>query len=357
MPLKVKKNSMNILGIESSCDETAVAIVRDGVQTIAQEIASQISAHRRFGGVVPEIAARRHIEAIIPILQNVFEESKTAWADIDAVAVTIGPGLVGSLLVGVSAAKALAYAKKKPLIPINHIEGHIKAIFLAYPDLAFPFITLVVSGGHTSLFAVHGHTDYEFLGGTRDDAAGEAFDKVAKILQLGYPGGPIIDALARNADPTAVRFPRIYLEKNSFDFSFSGLKTAVLNYVNSRKSSLQIRDMSSQEEVSSEVRDIAASFQEAVVDTLVFKAIRACQHKRIERLVLVGGVACNSRLRSKAERDAQKLNLQIYYPPPLLCTDNAAMIAAAGYFRKTAGNFLEGKNIFSLNAKSNFPLG
>jgi len=348
---------MHILGIESSCDETAVAIVRDGVHIVAQEIASQIAAHSRFGGVVPEIAARKHMEAIIPLLQNVLHESRMALDDIDAIAVTIGPGLVGSLLIGVSVAKALAYAKKKPLIPINHIEGHIKAIFLAYPDLEFPFITLVVSGGHTSLFAVHSHTDYEFMGGTRDDAAGEAFDKVAKILQLGYPGGPIIDKLAQNAHPAAVQFPRIYLEKGSFDFSFSGLKTAVLNHVNSRKSSLQIHSISSLEEVSPEICDIVASFQEAVVDTLVFKAIGACQHKRIEQLVLVGGVACNSRLRSKAWKSAQKLNLRVYYPPPLLCTDNAAMIAAAGYFHKMAGNFLEGKKFFSLNAMSSFPLG
>jgi len=348
---------MNILGIESSCDETAVAIVRDGVHIISQEIASQISTHQRFGGVVPEIAARKHMEAIIPLLQDILQESQMALDDIDAIAVTIGPGLVGCLLIGVSVAKALAYAKKKPLIPINHIEGHIKAIFLAHPDLEFPFVTLVVSGGHTSLFAVYGHTDYEFMGGTRDDAAGEAFDKVAKILQLGYPGGPIIDKLAQNAHPAAVKFPRIYLDKDSFDFSFSGLKTAVLNHVNSRKIFLNIRDVSSPEEVSPEICDIVASFQEAVVDTLVFKATRACQHKSIERLVLVGGVACNSRLRSKTEQNAQKLNLQVYYPPPLLCTDNAAMIAAAGYFRKMAGNFLEGKEIFSLNAMSSFPLG
>ncbi|MEW5803604.1 MAG: tRNA (adenosine(37)-N6)-threonylcarbamoyltransferase complex transferase subunit TsaD [bacterium] len=348
---------MNILGIESSCDETSVAIVQDGVNIIGQEIASQIPAHRKFGGVVPEIAARRHMEAIIPILQKVLREAAMALDDLDAIAVTVGPGLVGSLLIGISVAKTLAFVKKKPLISINHIEGHIKAIFLAYPHLEFPFIALVVSGGHTSLFAVHSHTDYEFLGGTRDDAAGEAFDKVAKILQLGYPGGPIIDRLARTGDPAAVQFPRVLLEKDSFDFSFSGLKTSVLNYVQSKKDSLKIHVIPSLQEVSPAIRDIAASFQEAVVDTLVFKAIRACQLKRIDRLVLAGGVACNSCLRNKALENAQKLNLQVYYPPPLLCTDNAAMIAAAGFFRKAAGNFLEGEKIFSLNAVSSFPLG
>ncbi|MEW6380053.1 MAG: tRNA (adenosine(37)-N6)-threonylcarbamoyltransferase complex transferase subunit TsaD [bacterium] len=349
---------MNILGIESSCDETSVAIVRDGVHIVAQEIASQIAVHHRFGGVVPEIAARKAMEAIIPILDQVFQEARMDFDDLEAIAVTVGPGLIGSLLVGVSVAKALAYLKHKPLIPVNHIEGHIKAIFLAYPTLEFPFIALLVSGGHTSLFAVHSHTDYEFLGGTRDDAAGEAFDKVAKILQLGYPGGPIIDRLAKTANPAAVKFPRAYLEKDSFDFSFSGLKTAVLNHVRSRQGSLVLPEAGSpHDEVSPEVRNIAASFQEAVVDILVTKAVRACRIKGIEQLVLVGGVACNSCLRTRAEHSAQKLNLRLFYPPPLLCTDNAAMIASAGFFRKMAGNFIEGKEIFPLNAVSSLPLG
>ncbi|MCL6582812.1 MAG: tRNA (adenosine(37)-N6)-threonylcarbamoyltransferase complex transferase subunit TsaD [bacterium] len=354
--------SVNILGIESSCDETSVAIVRDGVQIVAQEIASQIALHHRFGGVVPEIAARKSMETIIPILEQVMLESGIDFDDIEAIAVTIGPGLIGSLLVGVSVAKALCYVKHKPLIPINHIEGHIKAIFLTYPHLEFPFIALVVSGGHTSLFAVYGHTDYEFLGGTRDDAAGEAFDKVAKILQLGYPGGPVIDHLAKAANPAAVQFPRAYLEKDSFDFSFSGLKTAVLQYVRSQTKALARLDAGSSaeifpKEVPPEIADIAASFQEAVVDILVAKAISACRYKQMEQLVVVGGVASNSRLRSKMEQGAQKLNVRVYYPPPLLCTDNAAMIASAGYFRKLAGNFLEGKEIFPLNPMSNLPLG
>lgn len=352
---------MNILGIESSCDETAVAIVQDGVKIVAQRIASQISEHCGFGGVVPEIAARRHMEAIIPITRQVFEEARMDLKDVEAIAVTVGPGLVGSLLVGVSVAKSLAYAAQKPLIPVNHVEGHIKAIFLAYPRLEFPFVALVISGGHTSLFAVYSHTDYKFMGGTKDDAAGEAFDKVAKTLRLGYPGGPIIDQLAKTANPAAVAFPRVYLDKDSFDFSFSGLKTSVLNYVHSCGDSLSLREISSQtlslEDISPEVCDIAASFQEAVVDTLIFKAVRACQYRHIERLVLAGGVACNSRLRSKIEQGAQKLSLRVYYPPPLLCTDNAAMIAATGYFQKKAGNFLKGKEIFSVNARSNFPLG
>ena len=348
---------MNILGIESSCDETSVSIVQDGVKIIAHKIASQIPFHRKFGGVVPEIASRRHIESIIPLMNEVFHEGQMDFSNIDGIAVTVGPGLIGSLLIGVSVAKTIAYVKKKALMPIHHIEGHIKAIFLDYPTLDFPFIAFVVSGGHTSLFTVYSHTNYEFLGGTRDDAAGEAFDKVAKILHLGYPGGPVIDQLSKSGNPAAVSFPRVYLEKDRFDFSFSGLKTAVFNYVRSQANLLEEHRICPLAEVSSEIRDIAASFQEAVVDTLVFKGIKACRHKKVRRLILVGGVACNSRLRDKIEMEAQKNDVRVFYPPPLLCTDNGAMIAAAGYFQKMAGNFLKAEDIFSLNAFSNLPLG
>ena len=304
---------MNILGIESSCDETSVSIVQDGLRIIAHQIASQVSYHGKYGGVVPEIASRRHIESIIPLMSELFHEAQMDLKDIDAIAVTVGPGLIGSLLIGVSVAKTMAYVKQKALIPINHIEGHIKAVFLAYPTLDFPFVALVVSGGHTSLFIVYNHTNYEFLGGTRDDAAGEAFDKVAKILHLGYPGGPIIDQLAKTANPAAVRFPRAYMKKDPFDFSFSGLKTAVFTYVRSRQEKLSEDGKGCpQGKVPPEIRDIVASFQEAVVDTLVFKAIEACRQKEVRQLILAGGVACNSRLRDKVEQAAQKRNIRVF---------------------------------------------
>ncbi len=343
---------MNILGIESSCDETSVAIVKDGREIIINLVASQISTHRKFGGVVPEVASRKHIEVIIPLLEKVFQETGMNWKKIEAIAVTIGPGLIGSLLIGLSAAKAMAYVKQKSLVPINHLEGHIKSVFLTHPDLEFPFIALIVSGGHTSLLSVYDHTKFKLLGATRDDAAGEAFDKVARFLHLGYPGGPLIDRLSKKANSSAIKFPRAYMDKDRFDFSFSGLKTSVFNYVRSRDLAFIPG-----EEISEGIPDIVASFQEAVVDVLIFKALRACKCEGIKQLVLVGGVACNSRLRDKLKIEARKEDIEVYYPAPNLCTDNAAMIAGAGFFQKIAGNYLTGKDIFNLNATNTVSIG
>jgi N6-L-threonylcarbamoyladenine synthase len=308
-----------ILGIDTSCDDTSAAVVDDGTTILSNVVASQVEVHHRYGGVVPEIACRKHIEAIGPVFQAALTEADVALTDLDAIAVTRGPGLIGALLVGLSFAKSVAYATGKPLIPVNHLEGHICSAFLEAPDLKCPFVCLVVSGGHTELYDCETPGMYRLLGQTRDDAAGEAFDKVSKLLGLGYPGGPVIDRLAHDGDPQAIRFPRAYLAKDSLDFSFSGIKTAVLHYVRKHGAG--------------QVAHIAASFQQAVVDVLVDKTLTAAQQCAIKHVVVTGGVAANSHLRRAMQRACDDTGLQLVIPHPRLCTDNGAMIAAAAHWR------------------------
>ncbi len=321
--------SVTILGIETSCDETSAAVVVDGVQIKSNIIASQIPVHQKFGGVVPEVASRKHLELINHVIIEALEEAGLTYQDLDAVAVTYGPGLVGALLVGVSAAKALAYGLDIPLIGVNHIAGHIYANFLHQPDLQFPLICLIASGGHSDLVLIENHGSFQTLGHTRDDAAGEAFDKVARALGLGYPGGPAIDRLAQKGDPNAIVLPRAYLEEGSLDFSFSGLKSAVLNYLNQAK----------QKGIEVNKADLAAGFQQAVVDVLVDKTIMAAEKHRVQTIVLAGGVAANGLLRRQMKEKAAEKQIAVNFPPLILCTDNAAMIAAAGYQKYLRGEF------------------
>ncbi len=334
---------MKVLGIESSCDETAAAVVVDGQEVLSSVVASQVSLHSKYGGVVPELASRKHVEVILPVVEEALSKSGNALQGIDAIAVTQGPGLVGSLLVGIAIAKSLAYVLKIPWVGVNHIISHISAIFLSVPSLRFPFIALVVSGGHTSLFRVESHTKMIVLGQTLDDAAGEAFDKVAKLMGLGYPGGEIIDRLGRGGDRMAVSFPRTLLEPNSLDFSFSGIKTAVLQYVKSLKGNPS----------ADQVREVAASFQEAIVDTLILKVLRAASRESIREVVIVGGVACNSRLREKFFQEGKGAGITGHFPSPALCTDNAAMVAVAGFHLLKEGF----RSDLFLNAYSRFGRG
>jgi N6-L-threonylcarbamoyladenine synthase len=315
-----------ILGVDTSCDDTSIAVVDDGTTILSNVVASQVEVHHQYGGVVPEIACRKHIEAISPVFQAALAEADVTLTDLDAIAVTRGPGLIGALLVGLSFAKSLAYAAGKPLIPINHLEGHICSAFLEAPDLGCPFVCLVVSGGHTELYYCEAPGTYRLLGQTRDDAAGEAFDKVSKLLGLGYPGGPVIDRLAHDGDPKAIRFPRAYLSKDSLDFSFSGIKTAVLHYV--RKHGV------------SQVTHIAASFQQAVIDVLVGKTLAAAHQYASQRVVVTGGVGANSQLRRAMQHACDDAGLQLVIPHPHLCTDNGAMIAAAAYWHYRRGDAL-----------------
>ncbi|MCL0067953.1 tRNA (adenosine(37)-N6)-threonylcarbamoyltransferase complex transferase subunit TsaD [Peptococcaceae bacterium] len=335
--------SVVILGIETSCDETSAAVVIDGVDVASNIIASQVDLHAKFGGVVPEVASRKHLELIDCVVLEALENAKINFKDINAVAVTNGPGLVGALLVGVMAAKALSYALKVPLIAVNHLEAHIYANFLEKPDVEFPTLCLVVSGGHTDLVLIKHHGSYELLGSTLDDAAGEAFDKVARAIGLGYPGGPLIDKLAQGGNADTIDFPRVYLEGGSLDFSFSGLKTAVLNYLNSAK----------QKNVEINTANLAAAFQQAVVDVLVDKTILAAERYGVKVIMLAGGVASNRCLRNQLKKAADKCGFKVIYPQPILCTDNAAMVACCGYYKYLRGEFAD----FKLNAVPGLALG
>lgn len=316
-----------ILGIETSCDETAASVVKNGRYVLSNIISSQIDLHKQYGGVVPEIASRKHVEKMNPVIHEALEQAHMSLKDIDGIGVTYGPGLVGALLVGLSAAKALAFAAKKPLIGVHHIEGHISANYIENKDFEPPFICLIVSGGHTHLVYVQDYGVYDILGKTRDDAAGEAYDKIARAIGLGYPGGPKIDQLAKQGDPSSIEFPRAYLEEGSFDFSFSGLKSSVLNYLNKCKMT--------GEEINES--NIAASFQQSVIDVLVSKTIGAAKEKRVHKIALAGGVSANSALRQAMKDACDRENIFLQYPSLIFCTDNAAMIGSAAYFEYIKG--------------------
>lgn len=333
---------MLVLGIETSCDETAAAIVRDGREILSSVIASQVETHKRFGGVVPEIASREHLDKIVPIVEEAFTQAGMKPNDIDGIAVTIGPGLVGSLLVGVSYAKAMAFALKKPLVGVNHIEGHVYSVAFGNPPVAYPALALIVSGGHSNLFFVPAPGKYKVIARTRDDAAGEAFDKVAKMLGLSYPGGPIIEKLAREGNPKSVKFSVPRMGDGSPDFSFSGLKTAVTKHV--RESGLQ--PVANGEEPSQAIKDLAASFQSVVVRSLVGTTERVAADYGPQTLIVAGGVACNQALRDASQEAASRMGIPVYFPSRHLSTDNAAMIAAAGTVKLQAGE----RAGFDLNA-------
>lgn len=333
-----------ILGIESSCDETAASVVEDRTRVLSSVIASQVEIHRKYGGVVPELASRHHVEAIGPVISEALERAGVGMTDLDAVAVTYAPGLVGSLLVGLSAAKAIAWQLEIPLLAVNHLEGHIRSVFIENPDIEFPALALVVSGGHTTLFLCPEESVYRTLARTRDDAAGEAFDKVAKLLGLGYPGGPVIDKLAQGADEMAIRFPSAWMKDGSLDFSFSGLKSAVRREAG-RRGLTQTSAIGG--DVSGEVRDLVASFQKAVVDVLVKRVVKASRREDIRTVLLSGGVACNNRLRRAFEESASESGFRLYMPSPEYTTDNAAMIAAAGFLHLERGNIAD----LTLNAQ------
>lgn len=334
---------VTILAIESSCDETSASVVKNGREVLSNVISSQIATHKLYGGVVPEIASRQHIEAIDWVIDAALNEANIKKEDVDAIAVTYGPGLVGALLVGLSEAKALAYALNKPLVPVHHIEGHIAANYIENKEWEPPFICLVVSGGHTHLVHIKDYNNFDILGHTRDDAAGEAYDKIARVLGLTYPGGPQIDKLSDLGNPEAIKFPRVVLEHDSYDFSFSGLKSAVLNFIN--KAKMTGEDFKNE--------DVAASFQQAVIDVLVEKAMRACDEFNLKKLALAGGVSANRHLRAAMEDACKKRNIDFCVPKPMLCTDNAAMIGAAGYYEYINNNFAD----MSLNAYPSLKLG
>ncbi len=337
-----EKNTL-ILAIESSCDETAAAVVRNGREVLSNIISSQIELHTLYGGVVPEIASRKHIEKINQVIEAALAQAGAGLDDIDAIGVTYGPGLVGALLVGVAEAKAIAYAAGKPLIGVHHIEGHIAANFIEHADLEPPFFCLVVSGGHTHLVRMKGYGEFDIIGRTRDDAAGEAFDKVARAIGLGYPGGPKIDKVAREGSPDAIVFPRAHVEEAPYDFSFSGVKSAVLNYINGCK----------MKGGSYSQADVAASFQKAVTDVLVDKAMRAVEEYDVDKLAIAGGVASNSALREAMQAACKKRGVRLYYPSPVYCTDNAAMIGVAAYYEYRNGT----RHGWDLNAVPNLRLG
>jgi N6-L-threonylcarbamoyladenine synthase len=330
---------MKILGIETSCDETSAAVIEDGKTILSNVVASQIDLFQRFGGVVPEVASRRHVELINPVVQQALDESNSTFQDMSAVAIINRPGLIPALIVGVSAAKAIAWAAGLPLIGVHHLEAHIYANFLVEPDLEFPFVCLIVSGGHSDIIYMTGHGQYKILARTRDDAAGEAFDKSARAMGLGYPGGPIIDKLAQEGNPKAVHFPRARVG-DTLDFSFSWLKTAVVRYIEKAGEDININD-------------VAASFQQAVVDVLVNNTMKAAQKKGVSRVVIAGGVAANRTLQKQMKERGAELGIKVTAPPPKLCTDNAAMAAAAGYYRFIRGE----KSGLDLDSYASEPLG
>lgn len=332
-----------ILAIESSCDETAAAVVKNGREVLSNVISSQIALHTMYGGVVPEIASRKHIEKINQVIEEALKEAEVTLDDIDAIGVTYGPGLVGALLVGVAEAKAIAYAAGKPLVGVHHIEGHIAANFIEHKELEPPFFSLVVSGGHTHLVRVKDYGKFDIIGRTRDDAAGEAFDKVARAIGLGYPGGPKIDKVARKGNPDAISFPRANIEDAPYDFSFSGLKSAVLNYINGCKMKGEEYNQA----------DIAASFQKAVTDVLVAKAMHAVEEYKVDKFAIAGGVASNSALRAAMKETCEDRGVKFYYPSPIFCTDNAAMIGVAAYYEYMNGT----RSGWDLNAVPNLKLG
>lgn len=340
---KKSEEDIFILAIETSCDETSAAVVKNGREVLSNVISSQIALHTLYGGVVPEIASRKHIEKINQVIAQALEDAEVSLEDITAIGVTYGPGLVGALLVGVSEAKAIAYATKKPLVGVHHIEGHISANYIENKDLEPPFICMVVSGGHTHLVVVKDYGKYEVVGRTRDDAAGEAFDKVARAIGLGYPGGPKIDMLSKEGNPKAIEFPRAAVEGAPLDFSFSGLKSAVLNHIN----------MCEMKNIKIEPADIAASFQSAVVDSLVSRAFSACRQFSCNKLAIAGGVASNSAIREAFLKISKDNNIEFYYPSPVFCTDNAAMIGVAAYYEYINGT----RHGLDLNAIPNLKLG
>ncbi len=329
------------LSIESSCDETAAAVLANGRELLSNVISTQIETHKLYGGVVPEIASRQHLMNINSVIAKALDDAGVTISDIDLIAVTYGPGLIGALVIGVAAAKALALANDIPLVGVNHMHGHISSNYISYPELEPPFVSLVISGGHTNLINVKDYTDFEVIGSTRDDAVGEAYDKVARVIGLGYPGGPKIDNIAKVGDAEAIHFKRVYLDKDSLDFSFSGIKTAVLNYVNTERQANRELDIS----------NIAAGFQEAIVDVLVDKSMQAVRQYGNGRLVLAGGVAANSRIREAITRRCEKEGIKLYLPEKKLCTDNAAMIGCAGYYK-----YLKcGADSLHLDATANLP--
>lgn len=335
-------DSKLILAIESSCDETSAAIVKDGRVVLSNVIASQIETHKKYGGVVPEVASRMHIEVINGVVLEALEEAGVTLNDIDAIGVTYGPGLVGALLVGLQYAKGLSYSLKKPLIGVNHIEGHICANYIEHKELKPPFVSLVVSGGHTFIVHVKDYGEYDVIGQTRDDAAGEAYDKVARALGLGYPGGPKIDKLSKEGNENAIEFPRANFHDDTLDFSFSGVKSAVLNYLNKCK----------MQNIEVNKADVAASFQKAVIEVLKQNVLKTCRKKEIKKIAIAGGVASNSALREALIKAAEKENIEVLFPSQVLCTDNAAMIGSAAYF-----NFINGREAkLDINAKPNLKL-
>ena len=338
----LKDRDITVLAIESSCDETAAAVIRNGREIMSNIVATQIEIHKKFGGVVPEVASRNHVVDINPVIESALSEAGMSLEDIDVIAATYGPGLVGALLVGLSTAKALAYATAKPFVGVNHIQGHIAANYLAFPELEPPFISLIVSGGHTHIVEVKDYNEIEIIGKTRDDAAGEAYDKVARAIGLGYPGGPLVDELAKQGEAN-IEFPKAMYKEENYDFSFSGIKSAVLNYINSKK--MKDEDYSR--------ADIAASFQHSVVDILVHKTVKAVKDRGYGCVVLSGGVSANSALRKVMEERCDQEGLRLYYPPLGLCTDNAAMIGSCAYYRYIEGHTSD----MYLNANPNLKIG